>query len=911
MTATCPYCQFVMVLKATRPGRFGPHCQSCKGKFLLVISEDPNAPAVVSALPQQTATRVAAVTSAEPVRTTPTAAAVARPAPATRSQVTAVAPSAQATVAEAPPSPPREPLPESELLDIERQGKLGGYEIIKRLGQGGMGAVYLARQVSLDRPVAVKVMNPQLARDPSFVARFTREAYAAAQLTHHNIVQIHDIGEEKDLHYFSMEFVPGRTLGAEVKAHGRLDPEAAVGYVLQAARGLKYAHEQAMIHRDIKPDNLLLNDQGLVKVADLGLVKRRGEKELPGLGAAAALSAASDASVTGANLSMGTPAYMAPEQAADAAHVDARADIYSLGCTLYDLLTGRPPFAGKTVMEVITKHANEKIVPPDQLVKGVPRQLSAILMRMMAKKPVDRYLTMGDVIKDLEEYLGVSSGSGPFTPSEQHARALERGVAEFNGAPLARLRRIIIPAYFGLCAAMFVLLLWLATRGWENTGAYVQWAGGVAGLALLSFGSYIVLAGITQKTHLFRKLRQYAFGARLADWARMALAMVVLVGLLVLFHLQWYWLGFLLAAIGLTAAFHFSIDLMLARQRKPSLAQIEGMLKQMRMRGLDETSLRQFVCRYSGPRWEEFYEAMFGYEAKMQARRLWTGGTRGQGRKKFAAWRDPLIVWIDDRMRERQEARERLYLAKVEERKLRALGVEHPRAKARRIADNVVTKAEHMREVAATQQAMKATVAEPTGIRALNASAILDDVAIDDGHVHRKHESYIQRKYGNIGGLILGAQVRFLLGLGLLAVFSLWMYQNNPTFVSDVAHHLPTPNQTAQPIPPSLPAPDVTINDHPRPLANDTIDQALPRGPVSKVLGIIGSYPGGLAGAILVLSSLFRGLRMGIAIFISAAVIVLGGRAFPIPTLGLIRPEFAGMVFGGALAAMSFAFARE
>jgi eukaryotic-like serine/threonine-protein kinase len=622
---------------------------------------------------------------------------------------------------------------------------------------------------------------------------------------------------------------------------------------------------------------------------------------------AAALSAAADASVTGANLSMGTPAYMAPEQAEDAAHVDARADIYSLGCTLYDLLTGRPPFAGETVMEVITKHAHEKIIPPDQIVK-VPRQLSGILMRMMAKKPVDRYLTMGDVIKDLEEFLGISSGSGPFTPNEIHVKALENGVAEFNNAPMARIRRMIVPAYFGLCAVMVVLLLWLATRGGESAGTLVQWAGGFAGLALLSFGSYIVLTGITQKTHLFRKLRQYAFGARIADWARVALALIVLVALLVLFHLQWYWLGFLIAAIGITAAFYFSIDLMLARQRKSSLSQTEGMLKQMRLRGLDEDALRQFVCRYSGPKWEEFYEAMFGYEAKMQARRLWTVGTRGQGRKKFAAWRDPLIVWIDDRMRERRDARERLYLAKVEERKLRAQGVEQPRAKAHRIADNVVTKAEHMREVAANQRAMKTTIAEPSKIRVMNASAILDDVAIDDEHVHRKHETYIERKYGSIGGLILGAQVRFFVGLGLLAVFALWMYQNNPNFMSDIAHKLPTPNQTAQS---STPAPDVTINDHPKPLTNDAMDQVLPPGPLAKTLNVIGSYPGGLAGAVLVLSSLFRGMRMGIAILISAAVILLGGRAFPIPTLGLLRPEFAGMAAGGALAALTFVFARE
>ena len=150
---------------------------------------------------------------------------------------------------------------------------LGGYQVLKLLGRGGMGAVYLARQTSLDRLVAVKVMLPKAAANPAFVARFTREAYAAAQMVHHNVVQIYDIGSAKNTHYFSMEYVKGESLTDVVRREGQLDPEQAVGYILQAARGLKYGHDMGMIHRDVKPDNLLINDQGIVKVADMGLVK--------------------------------------------------------------------------------------------------------------------------------------------------------------------------------------------------------------------------------------------------------------------------------------------------------------------------------------------------------------------------------------------------------------------------------------------------------------------------------------------------------------------------------------------------------------------------------------------------------------------------------------------------------------
>jgi serine/threonine protein kinase len=313
---------------------------------------------------------------------------------------------------------------------------LGGYQMLKELGRGGMGAVYLARQISLDRNVAVKVMRPEWTSDPIFVARFTREAFAAAQLVHHNVVQIHDIGAERDTNFFSMEFVEGESLGDIVKREGKLDAEVAVGYMLQAARGLALAHEQGMVHRDIKPDNLMLNRHGIIKVADLGIVKTPGAAEAirPADDRRAAPKPANPSApthVTMAGIAMGTPTYMAPEQARDASKVDARADIYSLGCTLYVLVTGRPPFEGKTAVEVITKHASHPIVPPEAIVKRVPKALSEIILKMVAKRPEDRYQTMQEVVKSLEKFLGIE-GSGPFSPREEHAQTLEEAAAAFR-----------------------------------------------------------------------------------------------------------------------------------------------------------------------------------------------------------------------------------------------------------------------------------------------------------------------------------------------------------------------------------------------------------------------------------------------------------------------------------------------
>jgi hypothetical protein len=197
-------------------------------------------------------------------------------------------------------------------LDADLPPRLGGYEVLKVLGKGGMGAVLLGRQVSLDREVALKVMHPKIAQNAGFVARFTREAYAAAQLTHHNVVQIYDISEDKGRHFFSMEFVRGQSLMELVKKEGKLAPAVAVGYVLQAARGLKYGHVQGMVHRDIKPDNLMLNTDGLVKVADLGLVKLPSG-DLPMQAGSLPPSEDGDTQnteLTRAGSVMGTPTYM-------------------------------------------------------------------------------------------------------------------------------------------------------------------------------------------------------------------------------------------------------------------------------------------------------------------------------------------------------------------------------------------------------------------------------------------------------------------------------------------------------------------------------------------------------------------------------------------------------------------------
>jgi hypothetical protein len=799
---------------------------------------------------------------------------------------------------------------------------LGGYQIVKKLGQGGMGSVYLARQLSLDRNVAVKVLSPALSEDAGFVARFTREAYAAAQLTHHNVVQVYDIGEDAGRHFYSMEFVEGETLAGLVSRDGKLDPEAAVGYALQAARGLKFAHDQGLIHRDVKPDNLLLNTQGIVKVADLGLVKKRGLSEIPSGNLAAGgrgtskLEQAQSANSTGFDMSMGTPAYMAPEQARDAATVDGRADIYSLGCTLYDLLTGRPPFSGKTALEVITKHASEPIVPPEMVAKRVPKELSGVLLKMVAKKPEDRYHTMGDCIREMEEFMGAGS-SGPFKPKEQHAAALEQAAKAFNDSPLARVGKYLVPGFFGLCA----ILAALAAVFGSSLSARVLWTGAYAGLAVLTVLSYVVITGITRRNIVFLKLRQLVFGARIIDWLKFIMVAAVVGLLLYVFNLLPVWIGVSIVACGLAAGFHFGLELLRDRQRKTQVDQIEEMLRTMRMRGLDEDALRQFVCRYAGDHWEEFYESLFGYEAKIEARQNWGISLRGKPRPKFAAWRDALVAWVDARAIARKQARERKLLARTEEKRLKAEGMDllQARKKAQKQADKLVQKAETLKQTIADARSesdrRSAPTAGPARVAVVKPGSLLetDDSDDDDSGGGRKRQSYLQRRHGGLLGLMLGPTVRFPIALALLAVFFLWFHKANPDFPQNAGKLAKeSVDQTQDQLSDSGVTNDLELQAKPAhagmSVETNRNDVEIP-GIRPAIRHQLSGYPVGLAGALLLISCLFRGWKVGLMTIAGAAVMVVGNRW--IPGFGRLSAPMLSCALGAGVSVIGILFGRN
>jgi serine/threonine protein kinase len=276
----------------------------------------------------------------------------------------------------------------------------GRYHVLDKLGQGGMGAVFHARDAKLDRHVAIKILPAGSVHDADAVARFRREARALARLSHSGIIQAHDSGEDGDRHFLVMEFVAGHSLARELADKGRVAPTRAADYAHQAALALHHAHQHGLVHRDVKPSNLLVTPDGRVKLLDLGLARFLQDQ----LG---------DATVTREGTGMGTPDYAAPEQFRDAHHADPRADVYSLGCTLYHLIAGGVPFPGSSLSEKVKAHETKEAPPLEAVCPDMPAGLALAVRRMMAKRPADRFQSMAEVAEALAPYVATSSPSFP------------------------------------------------------------------------------------------------------------------------------------------------------------------------------------------------------------------------------------------------------------------------------------------------------------------------------------------------------------------------------------------------------------------------------------------------------------------------------------------------------------------
>ncbi|MFN4260771.1 MAG: protein kinase domain-containing protein [Gemmataceae bacterium] len=275
---------------------------------------------------------------------------------------------------------------------------LGDFRVLRRLGQGGMGQVYLAEQLSLKRKVALKILRPDLAANPTALKRFQAEAEAVARINHANIVQVYAIGTANGQHYMALEYVDGRNLRDYLAKKGPPDVLPAVSIMRQVAAALQRASEQGIVHRDIKPENILITRQGEVKVTDFGLSRCFAGDRLP-------------MNLTQSGVTMGTPLYMSPEQV-QGKDIDPRSDIYSLGVTSYHLLSGQPPYRGQSAFDVAVQHVHGEPEPLSAMRPDLPPELTAIIHKMMAKDPAQRYQTGRELLLDLTRLREMLSG-GP------------------------------------------------------------------------------------------------------------------------------------------------------------------------------------------------------------------------------------------------------------------------------------------------------------------------------------------------------------------------------------------------------------------------------------------------------------------------------------------------------------------
>ncbi len=272
--------------------------------------------------------------------------------------------------------------------DVELKDLVGKYELHEKLGEGGMGIVYKAQQRSMAREVALKILGPKYGQKSKWVDQFIGEARAAGKLNHQNIIQVHDVGTENDIHFFSMEYVDGPTCMQMLKSHGQLEVEAALEITRQVARALDYAHAHRLIHQDIKPDNIMVGSNEVVKLADLGISKTFDEI----------------AAEEGPKKIMGTPHYMAPESALGK-KIDHRVDLYSLGATLFHLLSGKTVYHGSTPTDVLKAHVMEPIPSLKAHNPQVPQDVITLVEKMLAKNPDERYQTAKDIEVEIDRIL--------------------------------------------------------------------------------------------------------------------------------------------------------------------------------------------------------------------------------------------------------------------------------------------------------------------------------------------------------------------------------------------------------------------------------------------------------------------------------------------------------------------------
>jgi hypothetical protein len=706
--------------------------------------------------------------------------------------------------------------------------------------------------------VALTVLKPEWACLGVFTARLVRDAFAAAQIAHPNLVQLLALGEDQSRIFFALELVGGRVLAEQVEQGGPLSPRDAVAHTLQAARGLMFAHGRGLYHGDVRPDCIVVDDEGVTRVVGLGLART------PVSVAAAEAQAAKGPIPIG-------------DRWVEEARAAAAADLRSLGRTLHFLLTSAVPVGGESA-PVVARLISRK----------VPADLAEIVGRLIDVSPGAGYADLGQAVAALARSLEAQR-PGSTVPGEGHTRTLTECLVSFRAAPAARWRRRVLLGGTGVWALM--VLVGLVAR-------QPRVAAGFLGLGLMTILAYFVVTGVTRRTGLFANVRGLILESR-GGWLVAMAVLALVVTALVVFHLHWAYLGFAILGVLVALALHFEVDRRVEAEQHWAVDEARALLKALRLQGVGEETLRRFVRTTAGDDWEEFFEVLLGAEAMRSAREPSDLGLRGVIRKRSLPWRDWVTSWVDGEREARRQAREELFLQRIEERGLVAEGVNvlTARRKAPRIARAMVTAAANIQASAQVLATGTEIAAPPSITRAIGEAIEAPEHVL----VEREH-GLIRPETSWLWKVLLGPQTRFLLGAVLLLGFLLWIDQNGIVSGAQIRAAAARAAEHADPLKVLR---DIRIDVH---VPVQTQPLRLPFLP--KLLAdLFQGWGAGAAGLILILSALVRGARMALFAIPGAAIALVGPRV-GIPPIGSLDPAMASMAIGAGIALLGVVVGR-
>jgi hypothetical protein len=735
--------------------------------------------------------------------------------------------------------------------------------VLRALGRDRLGPVLLARQRATGRLVALTVLRPEWACLPVFVARLARDAFAAAQVTHPNLVRLLEFGEARGQVYIASEFVDGRTLAEHVGGQGQgpLPPRDAVVSILHAVRALMFAHGQGLFHGAITAESIIVDREGVTRVAGLGLAK-------------------TPESVAADEIRARTGPIPLGDRWAEEARAAARTDLVGLGRTLHHLLTGSLP-AGDDSPTIVRR----------LMARGVPPNLAEVVGSLIDARSASGYAHLTQAAAGLERFLNAQQpGSGSTAPSDDHTQTLMRCLAAFRAAPAAALRRQVIGWAAGAWA-LIVLVSLLARQP--------RVAAGFLGLGVMTVLAYFVVNGLARRTELFTKVRALVLESR-GDWLVGAAVLILAATVLVVFHLHWAYLGFAILGVIAALALHFEFDRRVEAEQRGAVDEARALLKALRLQGVGEETLRRFVRNAAGDEWEAFFEALFGFEAAQAAREPSDRGLSRLIRQRSVPWRDWVNSWVEARLDARRQAREQLRLQAIEERGLVAEGVNllTARRKSRRIAEAMVAVAAELRAATQASDTTVAAGAPPSMARAIHQAVETPEHVL----VEREH-GLIRPETFWVWELLFGPRARFLLGSALLVGFLLWVDQNGIVTGAQIKQAAARAVEHSDPLEVLRDTKiDVRIPAQTKPLHLPF----LPR-PVSNLFQ---GWGAGAAGLILIVSALIPGPRMALFALPGAAIALFGPQV-GVPALGPLDPATASMAIGAGVASLGIVFGRS